>query len=116
MASFSKITPEPRPLSLKRTGVVSIRTIPRFTCSTIDLRASGRGEIGVGSTEAVGFSIGIGVEVRWGVAVNMSTSVGNGVGIEVGAAVGVGMGVGAGNPAMAICTAAWTVAAISGVG
>ena len=44
------------------------------------------------------------------------TAVGNGEGVEVGVAVTVGTGIAVDNPAMAICTAAWTVAAMSGIG
>ena len=102
LASFSKITPEPVPFSVAlNRGVVSIRTIPRFTRSTIDLKASGRGEEGVDSTGTVVFCIGIGGEVDWGVAVDVSILVGNDVGIGAGVAFVVGVGIGVDNPAMA---------------
>ena len=87
---FSKIKPVPVP------PLVSIRTIPFRTFSTIDPKAPEGVGVDVGTT--VGIDVGgIWLEVGAGVAVDLADCVGNGVGVGVA----IGKGVPVGNAAIA---------------
>src|SRR5918996_2335042 len=99
------MTPEPLPV------LVSIRTTPGLTRSTIAARS------------ATGVGVGVTVGVRVGVGVGSGVGVGRGAGVAVGMAAMVAcsrasivasrLGVGAGSASF---IAALTVAGISGVG